>query len=279
MLEVKLAALCLALELIRRQNRVINCSIGLDNVAAILAVSAPREAEADYLVDRFHALYDLTKAKHPRMKLTLRWVPGHKGIRGNELVDRHAKKAAMKRSLDNDTLPARLTLFHHSSSKLRQEHRERIKTLLRLRWEQSPRFPKASKIDPTLPSSSFIKLTINLPRKITSILTQLRTGHVPLQAYLHRVGRADSPTCPLCGEDRETVFHLIHRCSAHTKAREVLRAELGRPAFTLTQLLTNKRALKPLFKYLRKTDRFSDSYGDISANGTAINQGSKILSV
>lgn len=129
----------------------------------------------------------------------------------------------------------------------------------------SPRFSKTSKIDPSLPSSSYLTLTHGLPRKTTSVLTQLRTGHIPLQAYLHRIGKADTPLCPLCSEDKENVFHLIHRCPTHAKAREVLRAELGRPAYTLAQLFTNRRALKPLFKFLRKTGRLSDTYGDIQS--------------
>lgn len=85
--EAELAGICLAMELITHQRRVKDCSIGLDNVAAIQAVSTPRTAEADYLVDRFHDQYKRAKQKHPTLCLTLRWDPGHKGIRGNELVD------------------------------------------------------------------------------------------------------------------------------------------------------------------------------------------------
>ena len=33
-------------------------------------------------------------ARHPDADMTLRWVPGHMEIQGNELADREAKRAA-----------------------------------------------------------------------------------------------------------------------------------------------------------------------------------------
>lgn len=127
--EAELAGLCLAMELISRRRRATDCSIGIDTVATIKAVSTSRTAEADYLVDRFHVHYKAAKWKHPSLRLTPSWVPGRKGLKGNELVDRHAKKAAQKIDIDNSTLPKRLTLFYTSSFKLRQLHCDLLKTL------------------------------------------------------------------------------------------------------------------------------------------------------
>jgi len=51
-------------------------------------------------------------------------------------------------------------------------------------------------------------------------VAQLRTGHSPLLAsYLHRIGRQQSPMCPHCGGDDETVQYLLLCCLSHTQAR------------------------------------------------------------
>ena len=51
-------------------------------------------------------------------------------------------------------------------------------------------------------------------------VAQLRTGHSPLlTAYLHRIGRRDSATCPHCNGADETAEHLVLYCPAHDQAR------------------------------------------------------------
>ena len=49
---------------------------------------------------------------------------------------------------------------------------------------------------------------------------QLRTGHVPLNGYLHRIKPQQSPACPLCNEPEETVNHLLFECRALADLRE-----------------------------------------------------------
>ena len=51
-------------------------------------------------------------------------------------------------------------------------------------------------------------------------VAQLCTGHSPLLvAYLHRIGRRDSATCPHCNGADETAEHLVLHCPAHDQAR------------------------------------------------------------
>ena len=50
----------------------------------------------------------------------------------------------------------------------------------------------------------------NLSRHYRSTLSQLRSGHcVSLANYQHRVGRIQSPVCPLCNTEDQTVQHLF----------------------------------------------------------------------
>jgi hypothetical protein len=74
----------------------------------------------------------------------------------------------------------------------------------------------------------FLKLASNLPRRHTSILMQLRTGHLPLNHHVHQIGKLGAPTCTSCGEDDETLVHFLLRCPAHENHRHVLAQRLFR---------------------------------------------------
>lgn len=52
----------------------------------------------------------------------------------------------------------------------------------------------------------------------SSLLMQLRTQHVPLNSYLHRFKRVDTPHCTACIKNnriwvRETLNHFLFECS------------------------------------------------------------------
>ena len=51
-----------------------------------------------------------------------------------------------------------------------------------------------------------------LPRREQSIIFQMRTGHIPLNSYLHRIKRQHPSACPLCDDPEETVEHMLFEC-------------------------------------------------------------------
>jgi zinc-binding in reverse transcriptase len=81
-------------------------------------------------------------------------------------------------------------------------------------WQKSKCYDRMKKSDPAAPSSKYVDLITGLPSKHASILTQLRTGHVPLAKHLFRIGKADSPVCPACQQADETIQHYITLSSA-----------------------------------------------------------------
>ena len=94
---------------------------------------------------------------------------------------------------------------------------------------------------------------------------QLRTGHVPLQAYLERIGKELTRTCPTCGEAPETVYHYLVECSTYSLHRAVHFAGLGRADRNLKHLLTSDRALRPLLEYINATERLRHVFGALRA--------------
>ena len=48
-------------------------------------------------------------------------------------------------------------------------------------------------------------------------LAQLRAGKSPLlKEYLHRIGKADNPDCPLCDNDVHNTVHLFECTEMHS---------------------------------------------------------------
>ncbi|KAH8294553.1 hypothetical protein KR044_006743, partial [Drosophila immigrans] len=48
----------------------------------------------------------------------------------------------------------------------------------------------------------------------------LLTGHGSLNAYLHRIGRSETPAC-ICGADREDSLHVLCVCPIYADLRDL----------------------------------------------------------
>ena len=57
-------------------------------------------------------------------------------------------------------------------------------------------------IDPDMPLTHYLKLASEMRRLHASLIVQLCTGHVPLNKYLCRIGKADSAVQALQSEQR-----------------------------------------------------------------------------
>ncbi|KAI0083052.1 hypothetical protein BDY19DRAFT_870565, partial [Irpex rosettiformis] len=80
--------------------------------------------------------------------LTIRWVPGHEGIDGNEEADLEAKQAAHNYPSERVCLPPLLRkALPQSTSKMKQVRKAEMKELWSAKWTSSKRFHKMSKID------------------------------------------------------------------------------------------------------------------------------------
>ena len=63
-------------------------------------------------------------------------------------------------------------------------HLTSIRKIWHARWKRSPRYESISLIDNILLSNQYLKLIDPLDRQQSAILTQLRTGHIPLNQHL-----------------------------------------------------------------------------------------------
>jgi len=133
--------------------------------------------------------------------------------------------------------------------------------------------------DPTTPLSNFMKLTAGLTRAQRAVMTQLRTGHCPLNGHLHRIGKADSPICPSCNDKVETSLHYLTLCSAYRNIRNPLIGKLGGRATEIKFLLANRRIIPDLLIYIDRTERLRHVFGKVELRDRkAFEEGTRSMS-
>ncbi|KAI0337726.1 hypothetical protein BDW22DRAFT_1312177, partial [Trametopsis cervina] len=95
-------------------------------------------------------------------------------------------------------------------------------------------------------------------------LFRLRTGHAPLNKHLYRINKATSPVCPACDKYRESVGHFLLFCPAYATQRQRLYYELGGATPQISALLSTPQTLRPLFRYIHATGRFTRLLGSLN---------------
>ncbi|KAF8591816.1 ribonuclease H-like protein, partial [Ramaria rubella] len=91
--EAELVGMCLGVELLRTERNVNMASINIGSQAALQSTQNNKPGSGKHLVDSLIKDFSVLKKRHTRAKLEVNWVPGHAGIRGNEVMDKEAKAA------------------------------------------------------------------------------------------------------------------------------------------------------------------------------------------
>ena len=234
-----------------------HATLGLDNQATIRSSRSREPGPGRYLMDEFHRLKQRWKKQVEGTRFTIRWVPGHVSIEGNERSDEEAKAAAQGLSSPPRQLPSFLRKdLPTSSSRAKQNRKSYIKERAAAQWKDSPRQTRMARVSPDLSIKRYQKLTHALSRRHTALLFQLRTGHVALNYHLYRIGCADSPIRPNCEEQRETVDHFLLYCPVYARARLRILYTHGATALSTSSLLNRERMLPELFEFIHTTGRF-----------------------
>lgn len=298
--EAEALATILALHMAGKiKKKLKKITIGMDNQAVLLGLKNQRSKPGHYLLDKIHDLLEdiqVTQARirgtnitgyrkgtgrtqlpdgsqgwkdwrlKTKCKIEFVWTPGHEGIKGNELADEQAKLAAQGEASPRNELPPflRRKPLPTSISATRQSLKKNTKLSWIRDWSFSPRFERAHEIDRTMPSIDYLHIIDQLRRNQASLLTQFRTGHVPLNEILHRIKKAPSPNCPHCGQgNRESIFHFILACPHYTPARRLLQFELDREAHSIPFLLGSRTGIPAFLRYVDNTNRLRPTFGEV----------------
>jgi ribonuclease HI len=271
--KTELVGLLLGLQLIKTEKAgSTSFALGVDNQATLTVVATPGNRSGHYLVDTFltTAVGICKSRRSPKYSLMLQWTAGHVDIEGNEQVDKEAKLASEgTTSTKAALLKALRKPLKHNKSAAKQQFRSKLKIRWAKEWRQSPCTARLKHIDPMLPSSKFLKLIsdADLSRKGASWLYQLRVGHFPLNAYLHRFKRTESASCPVCGHHTETVQHFLLDCLLYAHERWPLLAGKSSKMKQYANLVGDAKNTIPIIDFIQAMGRFEQESRQRAAGG------------
>ena len=262
--KAELLGILLGLHLIYTERRNgTTFALGSDNQAAIKVFQSNLRSPGHHLArEALHLAHQIHHSKRKtKYTLTIRWTAGHEGIEGNEIIDWEAKKAAEGSTSDPTLLPPylRKPLLTNPSA-VKRAHNDQLKFKWTTTWHKSKRGCIMLKSDNSTPSNKFLK-AISLTKitcSTTSLISQLRLTHIPLNSYLKRFKRADNARCPACGADEETIGHFLLFCPAYAHERWALAQQVKKKKklLTIKTLLEDPNLVTLLGNYINAMQCF-----------------------
>ena len=220
--EAEVVGAILGVWLIRTEH-IVGClpiSVLTDSQAVIKRTRTCKTTTAQYLIENFVTSTDGINAANvnpnsKKFKL-------HSGVQGNEKVDEEAKRAAQGDSSPQHILPPLLQgELLTSVAAVKQDFHRGLMDRWKVMWMASPCQLKLSQLDPCFTYRCYAKLQSELRRQQVSILTQIRTGHIALNFYLHRIKKSETSNCTACQGRRlpakETLTHILFDCEAYNR--------------------------------------------------------------
>jgi ribonuclease HI len=204
-------ALHIAQEYANRNGGRRDIAIYTDNQAAIWSIAKAEGRSGAYiLADIARQVQEL---QNTGRLVTVRWIPAHVGIPGNEAVDKAAKEAIGwredgRRSLPADTPPKLYTI----RSTVKRWCKIQTERTWIAKWLKDTKGRATYRYTPT-PTKKVLQLHEGLTKRESALLVQLRTEKIGLNDFLfaRRVPGITSACCSGGGCARRSVVSLRSR--------------------------------------------------------------------
>lgn len=216
-----------------------------DNQAALSTITdtTAHPAQGASILFRRH-VDNLLLTSNP-FDVELIWIPGHKGIFGNERADGIAKAAVNLRPI-----------FASTISWAREKAKSRALKTWRTDWASRSHTNLAATALTTPPSTKLSPFHrfFNGTRATHSRIIQTLLGHFFCGEYYARFVPTESVSCP-CGHPHQTRAHILTECPNFDAYRHHLRA--ASRTLSLPVILGTKSGLEALAKFVAESHAFS----------------------
>ncbi|KAL0868212.1 hypothetical protein ABMA27_007748 [Loxostege sticticalis] len=182
-----------------------------------------------------------------------KWIPSHRGIPGNEIVDEVA---------NSEPHEDHTTICEVPFTDLYTQMKENCRSLWKNYWMISAQNKGRwyAGIQKELPVKPWYYKEFYISRRYITTINRLRFGHCRTPSHLHRMKIISSSACEYCHEENADLNHLIMACPEFGIQRLVLAAELSQIekeesernciSRHIHDLLCNPKMYGPIFKYV-----------------------------
>ena len=194
-----------------------------DSFSALLAIKSMENCKNNSLL--WEVVDKYSRLKMQGIEIMMEWVPGHKGIPGNEKADKAAGEAINLGYITNPGSNNQDTKYFIM---------EHLKGLWKLRWEREFVQRGVGGHLREIRQEILYWPWSNLPsnRKLETMYARLRIGHCGLKANRTRFSNDFDPLCD-CGIP-ETIHHVLFNCENYATRREIMGRDLEELGIALT---------------------------------------------
>lgn len=191
----------------------------------------------------YEILMCMTRCMNQGSIVRFLWVPAHVGVGGNEEADALAKRALKKE---------RVEMHRISKAEAKGIIWEKANQLWQARWDKEDKGRHFYQIQRSIKGQGVRSSS----RRDEIVWMRLRLGHCALNKTLKVIGRHQTGLCEECGEEEESVDHVLRWCRAYEEHGRKLRDKMrnvGIRGFELKDILSEGggAALKMVVEFLK----------------------------